>query len=81
MTSRRVTLTHHFEHIDGRESRAELVVDLIEEPATRWDPGCSDAEAVELLIDGEPACLVDHAVLINTIIEMAPMPEPEDCEA
>jgi hypothetical protein len=78
MTVRRVTLTHHFQHIDGRESVAELEVDLIEEPATRWEPGCSDIEAVELHIGGELADLTDHATLINEIIEMAPIPEPDD---
>jgi hypothetical protein len=78
MTARRVTLTHHFERIDGGESVAELVVDLIEEPATRWEPGCSDIEAVSLTIDGEPADLHDHRELVDTILEMATIPEPEE---
>ena len=78
MSTRRVTLERAFERFDGSESVAELTVDLIEEPATRWDPGCNDVEPVELLIDGRHACMHENAAIVSEIIEMEDIPAPEE---
>lgn len=80
MTKRRVTLSRPVEHLDGSESIIDLVVDVIHEPATRWDPEANDVEPVELRIDDVPARLHDHAELVDDMIANESIPEEEAFE-
>lgn len=76
MTAYTTTLSHYFERDDG-ESRALLKVRVINEPKTHWEPGCREVEPIRLEIDGRETCLIEHAELVEQIIENETIEPPE----
>jgi len=83
MTSHRVTLTRHFQHIDGFEVTAELDVRVSSgHPATLIDPeDPGETEPLALRIEGRDACMHTHADIVSDILENEDIPEPGDLES
>jgi hypothetical protein len=80
MTSRRVTLTRHFQHIGGYEITAELDVLVMHDPPTRLEPGGDEVEPLALRIEGRDACMHAHADIVSDIIENEDIPAPDERE-
>lgn len=78
MTAYTATINTYIEHPDGSEWPVELKVRVIDEPQTRWEPGCSEVEPICLHIDNVEACLIDHAALVDEMIENERIEPMED---